>query len=114
MTNKMRAAAVLCGQGYSNEQIAEELDVTVNTVREWMRRDDVVALVGNATATYLQAIQGRAAKRLVDQVSDQNPWVAQNAAREVIRLAQQAQGIAQNTVNVSFAGMPEPGMPSKE
>lgn len=49
---------------------------------------------------------------LIRQLSDGNPWVAQSAAREVLRQAQTASGAAAATVTVQFEAMPVPAMPA--
>ena len=64
-----------------------------------------------ALAEVVRAMVPRAYAVLHQQLDNKNPWVAQGAAREVIRLYEQQRGAADASVVVSFANMPTPGAP---
>ena len=82
ITAPMRSAAIMAAGGASAETIAAQL-----------------------AAPYAQKV-------LIRQLDDGNPWVAQSAAREVLRQAQLAAGTAAATVTVQLGAMPAPGLPS--
>lgn len=104
-------AIELAAAGKSYQEIGDELGVDRTTVSRWFRREDVRAMRDAALAEVVRAMVPRAYAVLHKQLDDKNPWVAQGAAREVIRLYDQQQGAADQSVVVSFANMPTPGTP---
>lgn len=111
VTPKMRSAAIMAAGGASADVIAGTLGVQAATVKGWLQRDDVIALINEAVGRAAQLAAPQAQQVLIKQLSDGNAWVAQSAAREVLRQAAQAAGTAAATVTVQFGAMPMPGVP---
>lgn len=97
--------------GASADAIAAQLGVPVSRVQAWLRRDDIVVLINAAVAQAAQLAAPYAQQVLIRQLDDPSPWVAQAAAREVLRQAQLAAGTASATVTVQLGAMPAPGLP---
>lgn len=112
ITAPMRSAAIMAAGGASADTIAAQLGAPVSRVQGWLRRDDVIALINGAVAQAAQLAAPYAQQVLIRQLDDGNPWVAQSAAREVLRQAQLAAGMAAATVTVQLGAMPAPGLPS--
>lgn len=112
ITAPMRSAAIMAAGGASADTIAAQLGAPVSRVKGWLRRDDVIALINDAVAQAAQLAAPYAQQVLIRQLDDGNPWVAQSAAREVLRQAQMAASTAAATVTVQFGAMPAPGLPS--
>lgn len=112
LTPKMLLAARLAATGLSNAKLAEQLGVNVATVGRWFKRQDMRELRAAALNDVVAAMVPRAYAVLQAQLDDKNPWVAQGAARELIRLYNVAQGAADQSVVVSFGSMPAPGAPA--
>ena len=90
ITAPMRSAAIMAAGGASADAIAAQLGVPVSRVQAWLRRDDIVALINGAVAQAAQLAAPYAQQVLIRQLDDPSPWVAQAAAREVLRQAQLA------------------------
>lgn len=112
LTQKMIYAAQLAATGLSNQKIADEIGTSVQTVGRWFKRQDMRDLRAAALNDVVAAMVPRAYAVLQRQLEDKNPWVAQGAARELIRLYNVAQGAADQSVVVSFGNMPNPGAPA--
>ncbi len=112
LTAAMRTAAIMTAAGRDPAEIADTLHVTEDTVRGWLRRDDVISIVSAAVAQSAQLAAGAAQAVLAAQLRDASPWVAQGAAREILRQAAAAQGVAAAQVQVIIPGMPTPGSPA--
>lgn len=111
LTNKMARAARMAAEGKSTQEIADELGVHRATVSRWLRRDDLKAMRNAALAEVVSAMIPRAYAVLNAQLENTNPWVAQGAARELIRLYNLQQGAADANVAVIFGHMGKPGAP---
>lgn len=111
LTQKMIYAAQLAATGLSNQKVADEIGTSVQTVGRWFKRQDMRDLRAAALNDVVAAMVPRAYKVLQSQLEHSNPWVAQGAARELIRLYNVAQGAADQSVVVSFGNMPQPGAP---
>lgn len=111
LTGKMQKAADLAAQGKSYQEIGDELGVDRTTVGRWFAREDMKTLRSAALAEVIRGMIPRAYATLQAQLNSSNPWVAQGAARELIRLYTQMEGTADASVVVSFANMPMPGTP---
>ena len=110
-SDKMLAAAELAAEGKSNGEIAELLKVNKSTVGRWLVREDMRAIRAAKLQELVAAMAPRAYAVLHAQLDDPNPWVAQGAARELIRLYNLQQGVSDSNVVVTFGGMPQPGAP---
>lgn len=111
MTQEMELAAEMSAGGMDAKSIGKKLGVSGETVKSWLKRDDVIAVRNNELNRYVSKMLPKAYKVLEKQLDDKNPWVAQNAAREIIRLHQLQQGISDSNVIVTFASMNVPGAP---
>lgn len=111
ISSKEQQAIELAAAGKSYQEIGDALGVNRTTVSRWFKREDVKAMRDAALAEVVRAMVPRAYAVLHQQLDNKNPWVAQGAAREVIRLYEQQQGTADASVVVSFANMPTPGTP---
>ena len=112
LSGPMQKAAALAAKGLSTQQIADELGVHRATISRWFQREDIKAIRTAALTEVCQAMLPRAYAVLHNQLNHENPWVAQNAARELIRLHNLQQGQADNNVVVTFGAMPKPGAPA--
>lgn len=111
ITPRMQEAVKLAAEGMSFQGIADTLHVDRSTVSRWFNREDVKTLRTAALAEVVNTMIPRAYAVLHDQLNHANPWVAQNAARELIRLYNVQQGAADANVAVIFGSMPKPGAP---
>lgn len=112
LTQKMIYAAQLAATGLSNQKLADAVGTSVQTIGRWFKRQDMRDLRAAALNDVVAAMVPRAYAVLQAQLEDKNPWVAQGAARELIRLYNVAQGAADQSVVVSFGNMPQPGAPA--
>lgn len=111
LTENMSEAASLAALGLGRDAIAEKLGVNPSTVTRWLKRDDVKALRTAALTEVVAGMIPKAYAVLQAQLDHSNPWVAQGAARELIRLFNLQQGNADASVVVTFGSMPKPGAP---
>lgn len=111
LTSNMSEAASLAALGLGKDKIAEQLGVDPSTVTRWFKRDDVKALRTAALADVIAGMIPKAYAVLEGQLNHSNPWVAQGAARELIRLFNLQQGASDANVVVTFGSMPTPGAP---
>lgn len=111
LSEKMKAAAKLGGEGKSYAEIAETLNIGKSTLSKWFKRTDMKELRSASMGEYVGRIAPRAYRTLEAQLDSPNPWVAQGAAREIIRLFNQINGAGDQSVIVSFAALPSVGAP---
>ena len=110
-TGRMLQGVKLSAEGLSTQQIADTLGVDRSTVARWFQREDIKALREAALQEVVSGMIPRAYAVLSAQLNHSNPWVAQGAARELIRLHNIQQGNADASVVVTFGNMPKPGAP---
>ena len=110
ISGQMQRAVRMAAEGSSTQQIADELGVHRSTVSRWFQREDMRTLRDSALLEVVRAMVPRAYAVLNEQLSNSNPWVAQNAARELIRLYNASQGSADANVAVVWS-IPKPGAP---
>lgn len=111
MTVPMQKAAELAALGWGRDKIAAELRVHPSTVTRWLQRDDVRGVRAAELNNIVAAMVPKAYAVLQAQLDNSNPWVAQGAARELIRLYGVQQGQSDASVVVTFGNMPKPGAP---
>ena len=111
LNDRMQEAASLAALGLGRDAIAEKMGVNPSTVTRWFKREDVKALRMAALADVVAAMIPKAYAVLEGQLNHSNPWVAQGAARELIRLFNLQQGASDANVVVTFGSMPAPGAP---
>lgn len=107
----MQEAASLHALGLGKDKIAEKMGVNPSTITRWFKREDVKALSAAALSDVVAGMIPKAYAVLQAQLDHSNPWVAQGAARELIRLYNVQQGAADANVAVVFNAMPRPGAP---
>lgn len=112
ITPAMTRAAGLSALGWGRDKIADELGVNPSTVSRWLQRDDVRAIRAAELNNVVAAMVPKAYAVLQAQLDSSNPWVAQGAARELIRLYGVQQGQSDANVVVTFGSMPKPGIPA--
>lgn len=112
ITIPMQRAAELAALGWGRDKIAEELRVHPSTITRWLQRDDVRAIRAAELNNVVAAMVPKAYAVLQAQLDSSNPWVAQGAARELIRLYGVQQGQSDANVVVTFGSMPKPGIPA--
>lgn len=129
MQKKHMTAARMIADGYSMHKIAAVLwDVTdgngntdksklnraLNNLRGWRRQPEFQAMYRETLLEMTEPICGRAIKRISEQVDDENPWIAQNASREVLtRFLPMVMGEDDKTVTIKVEGMPDMGSPEE-
>lgn len=111
LTENMSEAASLAALGLGTDAIADQLGVNKSTVSRWFKREDVRTLRAAALAEVIAAMVPKAYAVLNGQLDSSNPWVAQGAARELIRLYNMQVGTADANVVVTFGAMGKPGAP---
>ena len=107
--------------GYNMTEIANSIGVNANTVRGWMKREDVKEEVVRQKEIYdnefREEIKNRSKKLyekalgvMSGQLDSENEWIQQNAARDLLtRFQADITGAEANTVTVHVVGMPEIG-----
>lgn len=111
LTDNMQQAASLAALGLGRDAIAKEIGVNPSTITRWLKREDVKALRTASLADVVAGMIPKAYAVLQAQLDHSNPWVAQGAARELIRLWNIQQGASDANVVVTFGAMPKPGAP---
>lgn len=102
-------------QGLSNTAIAKQLGISLSTLRDWLAREDVRAVYDQELRGKIRDMYNKASRKIENQIEDDNPWIAQNAARTVLTtygglvLGEDKQEIV---VHIA-GGMPDIGMPER-
>ena len=114
-TKRQKKAMELIAGGAPLDDVAQEIGVTVSTIRSWLRssvcQEEYRACFKNTNLVEY----ARARAVLSRQLGDQNPWVAQNAAREMLnRTEGEALGKEDAALRVEVVGMPQLGTPDME
>lgn len=86
------------------------------TMSRWRHREDAQAIWDDEMKARVRRCVPRAVGRLELQIDDDNGWIANKAANDVVNLAKTT-GIFQSeekAVSVRFEGMPDIGSPDQE
>ena len=112
---QMMEAVMLRLDGLSLRQIAERLNVTHATIRNWQLREDVNEYYNEQLKQRAHRMFNKACSRLERQIDDDNPWIAQNAARDALnKYGGMVMGEDKQEIVVHIAGgMPDIGMPER-
>lgn len=129
MGKKHALAARMLADGYTIHEIASALwnvaneDGSVNKgklrsaeekLRLWRKRPEFAELYRDTLREMTEPACGKAVKKITEQVDDENPWIAQNAAREVLtRFLPMVMGEDDKTITIKVEGMPELGTPEE-
>lgn len=122
LTAPQTQAARLLAEGKSDEEVMLAVfggDGTEACARknrkkltEWKRMDEFVKCFRAIVNESGMGLYGRAMGKMVEQLDNKNPWVAQTAAREILtRFTPSLMGTEDKTVNVRVEGMPQLGTP---
>ena len=82
----------------------------------WRQRDDFQTIWDDEMKARVRRCVPRAVGRLEKQIDNENDWVANKAANDVVNLAKTT-GIFQSeekAINVKIEGMPEIGSPDSD
>lgn len=87
-----------------------------SAMSRWRQRDDFQAIWDDEMKARVRRCVPRAVGRLEKQIDNENDWVANKAANDVVNLAKTT-GIFQSeekAINVKIEGMPEIGSPDAD
>ncbi|MDR0929787.1 MAG: hypothetical protein LBM74_08800 [Oscillospiraceae bacterium] len=107
LTPKQRLAAELLGMGRTQREAAAQAGVHERTVSNWMRLPEFRQACDEATGAFVQAMRPRAWDVFARHLEDDDKKIAQQAAAQVLKIAEGGQGAG--SVVVAFAHMPRPG-----
>lgn len=84
-------------------------------LRRWMRDPKFQELYRSMIHEIAMPDVARALGKISDQIDDNNPWLANKAANDMLgRFYNDLMGVDENTVTVRVEGMPELGTPDGE
>lgn len=110
-SQKMKQVAEMNASGMSQTEISRELSVPQSTVSVWLHRPEVMELRNEHLKSMIQTMVSKAYAVLSMQLEDDNPWIRQGAAREIIRIAERQAEVDEHTIEVEFVNMQAPGTP---
>lgn len=112
---KKVACAASMAAGKTAREIADDLGVSYPTVISWMKQPEVIEHYRKTLQTASYGIYAKAMKVLESQMTHDNPWVAQGAARELsTRLHEVATGDSREVI-IRIEGPTIPlGLPSSD
>lgn len=129
MKKKHMLAARMLADGHSMQAIAsvlwnvttpeggtdkKKLASALSQLRTWRLQPEFKELYRETLREMTEPACGRAVKRITEQIDDDNPWIAQNAAREALtRFLPIVMGEDDKTITVKIEGMPELGTPEE-
>ena len=129
LTKKHMLAARMLADGYTITQTAtalwnvttpeggtdkKKLASAVEILRQWRRRPEFAEVYKETLREMVEPAAGKAIQRITAQIDDDNPWIAQNAAREALtRFLPMVMGEDDKTITVKIEGMPEMGTPEE-
>ena len=117
-TDEQRAMIIrMLARGYSPAEAAAAAaingeDRAQDVVEAILRDQSVLQELTAASWDGIRAALPLAVSVIRGQLTADNDWIAQNAARVVFDLAQKVQQTADSSPTISFGSMPAPGMPS--
>lgn len=115
----MRTAAMMVADGVPIAQIAKTSGVSDDTVRTWMRRDDMLEIYREHLSKLAAERYAAAMTKVVELSHDNNKWLALQAAQTLIgrtetyASGQSAGAGIQITINGGQTGAPMMGMPDR-
>ncbi len=113
-TKIMFEGAALLADGLSFKQAAKKLGISDRTLYDWMSREDMQEYRDGEIRRKIRASRALAVQVLTKQLTNKNPWVAQNAANSVMRSAEKLEENGAPSLVVEFSSMPAPGMPGDD
>lgn len=109
---KQKYAAEMLGLGASIDDVAAEMGVKPATIRRWAKENDFLKARDEAMYDRLGSLVPVAMEVFAGILTGDNKWAALQAARELFNLDDRRRE-KNNTIEVIFKGMPEPGMPNR-
>lgn len=108
-------AVMLRLDGLSLRQIAERLGVSHSCIRDWYLKEEVNEYYNEQLKSRAHRMFNKACARIERQIDDENPWIAQNAARDAMnKYGGMVMGEDKQQITVHIAGgMPDIGMPDR-
>ncbi len=109
---KQKYAAEMLGLGAGIDEVAAEMGVKPATIRRWAKENDFLKARDEAMYDRLGSLVPVAMEVFAGILTGDNKWAALQAARELFNLDDRRRE-KNNTIEVIFKGMPEPGMPNR-
>ena len=113
LTKKQAELVTLVCDGHPLGEAAAMCSIPQRTAVRIMSRDDVKAKQSEYAEAVFRMAAPKAAKRVVEQLDSDNPWVVGQAYRMLFSYLQTMDKGQQTAVVVNFGNMPTPGMPEK-
>lgn len=110
LTKKQTEMLVALFEGSTVADVSRDFGVAVTTINRLKERKDAQLLQRDMVRKTFNSAALKAAKKLIEQIDDQNPWVAQNASRAVLEYVHKYDDQENQNVIVMFDGMVEPAM----
>lgn len=122
MNGKQHIAASMEAQGKSDDEIllvcfgeaksAVEKNRQKRQLKKWRDLDEYQDAYRKTVRAIAGSVYGKALAKICEQIDSDNPWVAQNAAREVLsRYGDILMGKEDKSITVKIDGMPTLGTP---
>lgn len=108
LTPKQRMAAELLGSGMSRREAAERVGVHETTISHWRKNPAFCELREETLAAFIGEMRMRAWDVFARQLEDEDKKIAQQAAAQVLKLAEQTVERDKPAI-VRFLYMPMPG-----
>lgn len=110
LTKKQTEILIALFNGSTVAQASRDFGVAETTIKRLKERKDAVELQKSIVRKTFNEAALKAANRLIKQIDDENPWVAQNASRAVLEYVHKYDDEENQSVVVLFEGMSEPAM----
>ena len=122
MNGKQHIAAAMEAQGKSDDEIllvcfgeaknAVEKNRQKRQLKKWRELDEYQDAYRRTVRAIAGSVYGKALAKISEQIDSDNPWVAQNAAREILsRYGEILMGKEDKSITVKIDGMPTLGTP---
>lgn len=112
LSPKQKYAAEMLGAGATVEMVAAETGVKPATIKRWAKENNFLKVRDEALHDRLGNLVPVAMEVFAKILTGENTWASLQAARELINLDDRRREKNQ-TIEVVFKGMPEPGMPNR-
>lgn len=114
LTEKQRIASALIGNGMYRNEVARKVGVDESTVRRWLKLTAFRDAVSDALNDAMLEAGSLALAELIAELKDDNVYVRQNAARDLLTRYSAALESGSKTITVHLEGAPELGMPDAD
>ena len=108
LTKKQTEILVALFNGSTVAEAARTFGVAETTINRLKERKDAQQLQKGIVRKTFNSAALKAAHKLIKQIDDENPWVAQNASRAVLEYVHKYDDEENQSVVVLFEGMSEP------